>query len=249
MNEIHETIDLMTTTDNSTADSTTLESSTTDSGADSGSIESISTTCKSQKGESKYHTLRAVQETRESMKRRLDLYNEKYVSKSIESGRGFIKGLNKDPLKKIDEMISSSTKAAKNLRSDSVKKYDELKDKTKEFTEKVKKSPFKMMGSIASQAKSDTTRKFEEYRASRRKIVENIEKDAEIVKKDILDAGKKVIDKIAVKRSIEEKIGRTVQKLPSMLNLPSKKEVEELIKGIDSVSRKVDSLAGQSVTA
>ncbi|MBF0232511.1 MAG: hypothetical protein HQK65_05660 [Desulfamplus sp.] len=227
------------------ADNTTLENATTDTAA----TENTTTICGEKNCESKYYTLKAVQETRESIKQRLDTYNEKYVKKPVETGRGFMKDLNADPLKKIDALIDDGTKAVKTLKSDSIKKYDELKDKTKEFTEKVKNSPFKVMGDIVKDAKTDTTRKFEEYKENGKKIIENIEKDAELAKKELIDAGKKALDKIAFKKSIEEKMNSTIEKFPSMLNLPSKKEVEELIKGIDSVNRKVDSLTGQASAA
>lgn len=206
--------------------------------------------------DSKYHTLNAIRETRETIKKRLDEYNEKYLKKTVENGRDFIKELNNEPLKKIDQLIDNGTKAAKNLKSDSIKKYDELKDRTKElkektreFTAKIKGSPFKAMGDMVKEAKEDVSKKIDkysaEYKETRKKVVENIEKDAEIIKQDMIDAGKKAIDKIGIKKSIEDKFSSTIEKFPSMLNLPSKKEVEELIKGIDSVNRKVDHLADQ----
>ncbi len=206
--------------------------------------------------DSKYHTLNAIRETRETIKKRLDEYNEKYLKKTVENGRDFIKELNNEPLKKIDQLIDNGTKAAKNLKSDSIKKYDELKDRTKElkektreFTAKIKGSPFKAMGDMVKEAKEDVSKKIDkysaEYKETRKKVVEHIEKDAEIIKQDMIDAGKKAIDKIGIKKSIEDKLSSTIEKFPSMLNLPSKKEVEELIKGIDSVNRKVDHLADQ----
>lgn len=228
-------------TENKTADSEPIENLTSEN-------------CES--CESKYHTLNAIREKRDSIKKRLDEYNEKYLKKTVESGREFIKDLNAEPLKKIDELIDNSTKAAKTLKADSIKKYDELKDKTKEirektkeFTQKIKSSPFKAAGDMVKEAKEDISKKVDKYTAdykeTKNKIVENIEKDAETIRHDIIDAGKKAIDKIGFKKTIEEKLNSTIERFPSMLNLPSKKEVEELIKGIDSVNRKVDHLADQ----
>ncbi|MBF0468702.1 MAG: hypothetical protein HQK61_07430 [Desulfamplus sp.] len=240
MNAINET-------EKNMAENTKSENSTNCSAAS----ESTTVSCDTNNCESKYYTLRTAKETRESIKKRLDEYNEKYVKKTVETGRTFMKDLNADPLKKIDALIDDGTKAVKTIKADSIKKYDELKDKTKDFTEKVKNSPFKVMGDIVKDARADTTRKLEEYKENGKKMVENIEKDAEIARKDLLDAGKKALDKVAFKKTVEEKISSTIEKFPSMLNLPSKKEVEELIKGIDSVNRKVDSLTvtGQSAAA
>ncbi|MBF0228328.1 MAG: hypothetical protein HQK63_01845 [Desulfamplus sp.] len=253
-------MDKMNATTNTTAENYNTNSEDTtmvNESINTKSDDNTTSNCNSTKCESKYYTLKAVQDARESVKQRLDVYNEKYVKKTVEVSREFMKELNKDPLKKIDAIIDNSTKAAKTFKEDSLKKYEELKDranelkdKTKEFKEKIKNSPVKTMEEIVKDAKVDATKKFEEYKEEYKKnskvIFEKIEKDAENAKQDIIDASKKVLDKIELKKVLEEKLTRTVEKFPSMLNLPSKKEVEDLIKGIDSVNRKVDSLANQN---
>ncbi|MBF0390459.1 MAG: hypothetical protein HQK71_10195 [Desulfamplus sp.] len=217
--------------------------------------EAIETTC--EPCESKYYTLRAVKETSESIKRNIDTYNDKFVKKPIDAGRQFIKDLNAEPLKTIDGLIDNSKNAAKSLKAESMQKYGtfkfEIKDKTKEFADKFKASPFNAIGEVVKETKEDAAKKIDGYldvyKENKNKIVENLEKDVVIAKQDIIDATKKALDKIGIKKVIEEKVSSTVEKLPSMLNLPSKQEVEELIKGIDSVNRKVDSLTKEFITA
>ncbi|MBF0376930.1 MAG: hypothetical protein HQK72_05560 [Desulfamplus sp.] len=256
MDEINATTNTTAENYNTTSENTTMVNESINTTSDDNTTSNYDST----KCESKYYTLKAVQETRESIKKRLNVYNEKYVKKTVAVSREFIKELNEDPLKKIDAIIDNGTKAAKSLKDDSIKKYDELrdktkelKDKTKELRDKLKNSPLKAMEEIVKDVKNDATKKFEgykeEYKKNRKNVIEKIEKDAETAKQDIIDASKKVLDKIELKRVIEEKLTSTVEKFPSMLNLPSKKEVEDLIKGIDSVNRKVDSLSKQPLAA
>lgn len=199
--------------------------------------------------ESRYHTIKAVRETRESFKKRVDSYNEKYIKKTVDAGRDFMKELQEDPLKRIDGLIEESTKAVKTLKSDSRKKYDEVKARSKEISGKLKESPFKYVGEVVKDVRTDTDKKFEKYRENGKKFFEGVEKDVTVIRKDLVDAGKKAIDSLPMKKSVEKQITRSIEKFPSILNLPSKKEVEELIKGIDNVSKKVDSLSKQSFAA
>ncbi|MBF0574021.1 MAG: hypothetical protein HQK69_09725, partial [Desulfamplus sp.] len=263
LDDVEKKMDEMNATTNTTAENYNTNSDNTTMANESintTSDDNTTSNCDLTKCDSKYYTLKAVQETRESIKKRLDVYNDKYVKKTVDVSREFIKELNEDPLKKIDAIIDNSTKAAKTFKEDSLKKYEELKDKanelkgkTTEFKERLKNSPLKAMEEIVKDAKTDATKKLEEYKDEYKKnskvIFEKIEKDAKTAKQDIIDASKKMLDKIEIKKVIEEKLTSTVEKFPSMLNLPSKKEVEDLIKGIDSVNRKVDSLANQPIAA
>ncbi len=199
--------------------------------------------------ESRYQTVRAISETRESFKKKVDAYNITYVKKPVEAGREFVKGLQKDPLKKIDSIIEDSTKAVKTLKTDSRKKFEDIKTKSKEISEKLKDSPFEYMGEVLKDAKADTQKKIERYKETQKKIVEGVEKDVSIFRDDLWDAGKKAIEKMLMRKSVEKTFNSTIDRFPSMLNLPSKKEVEELIKGIDHVSKKVDSLSKQASVA
>lgn len=200
---------------------------------------------KKQEKESRYQTINTICETRESFKKRVDSYNSKYIRKPVEVGRGFVKELQDDPLKRIDTLIEDSTKAVKKLKTDSRKRYEDIRTKSKEISGKVKDSPFKYMGKVVKDAKGDTDKKLEKYKESRTKFLNGVEKDVAVIRKDIWDAGKKALDKVPVKKSVEKRLNATIEKVPSMLNLPSKKEVEELIKGLDNVSKKVDSLGKQ----
>ncbi|SLM30204.1 hypothetical protein MTBBW1_2130099 [Desulfamplus magnetovallimortis] len=197
----------------------------------------------------RFETIKAIRETRESFKKKVDCYNDKYIKKTVDSGREFMKELQNDPLKKIDSIIEDSSKAVKTFKSDSRKKYDEVKTKSKEISGKFKESPFKYVGDVVKDAKADTEKKIEKYKENRKKFLEGVEKDVNIIRQDIMDAGKKVIDNLPMKKRVEKKISSTIEKFPSILNLPSKKEVEELISGLDSVSKKVDSLSKQASAA
>jgi len=63
---------------------------------------------------------------------------------------------------------------------------------------------------------------------------------------DIKDFKSKTFDKLTAKntaaKSIEKRINKITARIPSSLNLPSKEEVQELMTGVDGISRKVDKL-------
>ncbi|MBF0200046.1 MAG: hypothetical protein HQK66_01810 [Desulfamplus sp.] len=197
----------------------------------------------------RYETARAIRDTRDALKKRVDSYNEKYIKGSLESGREFMKELQDDPLKKIDALVDEGTKKIKTLKSDSLKRYDDVKSKSKDISAKLKEKPFKYAGEVVKEIRDDADRVIEKYKEKSRKVINTLEKDIEIARKEFVDNGKKAIEKLPMKKRAEEKINATIEKFPSIFNLPSKKEVEELIKGVDNVSRKVDSLARHASAA
>ena len=198
---------------------------------------------------SRFQTLNTLHDTRESLKKSVFDYNEKLIKKPVDAGRQFVKELQNDPLKKIDGVIEESTKAVKTFKDDSRKRMDEVKTKSKEISAKLKKSPSKYVGEMVSDVKRDTEKSFSKYSEDRKKFVDAVEKDLTLIRDDVVDAGKKALDKLPMKKSIEKKMNTTFEKFPSMLNLPSKKELEALIKEVDTVSRKVDSLSKQTAAA
>lgn len=198
---------------------------------------------------SRFQTLNNLHDTRESFKKNVTDFSDKLIKKPVDAGRRFVKELKADPLKKIDGVIEEGTKTIKALKSDSRKKFDDVKSKSKEISEELKKSPFKYMGGVVKDVKSETEKTWSKVGEERKRFVDGVEKDFSLIREDVVDASKKAMDKFPMKKRIEKGMTSTFDKFPSMLNLPSKKELEALIKEVDSVSRKVDSLSKSSVAA
>ncbi|MBU2452420.1 MAG: phasin family protein, partial [Proteobacteria bacterium] len=73
--------------------------------------------------------------------------------------------------------------------------------------------------------------------------------DAKLIIENILEMGKKNLDKLPMKKTIEKKISSGIESIPSRLNLPSRDEIDNLVIGIDGVNKKVDELNKHFATA
>ena len=78
--------------------------------------------------------------------------------------------------------------------------------------------------------------------AEGKKVYKGIENDAKLIMDDFVEMGRKKLDGIPMKKTLEKTITSGIEAIPSRLNLPSKEEIDNLVAGIDGVSKKVDAL-------
>jgi polyhydroxyalkanoate synthesis regulator phasin len=178
------------------------------------------TETKKDEKKSRFYVTKTISEARAKLEDKVNTANEKYIEKPIKKSREFISELKADPVKTIEDLIDDGREAIEreaNTRMDSLKeKVETRKTKMRERMDKINKET--------------------------RKVYEGIEKDARLVVDDMIDAGKKQLDRIPGKQKVEKKLSATLNAIPSKLNLPSKEEIEGLVAGIDGVSKKVDDL-------
>ncbi|RPJ77870.1 MAG: hypothetical protein EHJ94_10315 [Deltaproteobacteria bacterium] len=93
--------------------------------------------------------------------------------------------------------------------------------------------------------KTDTRKKVDSYFENGKELLQKVEKDARLIVEDLLETGKKSIDKIPGKKSIEINLEKRVKSIPSRLNLPSKKDIENLNQSMKALNRKVETLNSQ----
>jgi polyhydroxyalkanoate synthesis regulator phasin len=179
------------------------------------------------KKESKFYIVKTINETKEKIESKVKTYNEKYVKKQLENGREFITELKADPVKKFDDLIDDSKDAIKKVKSDGRENIQKKVDTTKK----------------------DVQKKIEKINRETRAIYKGIGHDAKLILEDMVALGKKNLAKIPMKKAIEEKISHGIDLIPTKLNLPSKKEIDDLVTGIDGVNKKVDALSKQYVNA
>jgi len=170
--------------------------------------------------ESRFYIAKTINDAKEKIQGKVKTYNEKYVKKQVETGREFITELKADPVKRIDDLIDDSRDAIKRVRTERMETL---------------------------QKKMDTTQKEVRERMDRitketRTIYKGIGNDAKLIVEEMIALGKKRLDKIPMKKNIEKKISQGFDAIPSKLNIPSKEEIDTLVKGIEGVSRKVDAL-------
>ncbi len=71
---------------------------------------------------------------------------------------------------------------------------------------------------------------------------ENVEKYRKELN-DYIDGWKKYVNNMPVKNNIEKKVNKNLDRIPTMMNLPGKKEIEKLITDLEALNNKVDTLA------
>jgi len=177
-------------------------------------------TDKSEAKESKFYIVKTIHETKEKIEDTLKNYNEKYVKKQIETSKEFVTELKTDPKKRIDDLIGDS----------------------KDAFEKAKSTRVETMQKKVNTTKKDVQEKIEKMNEKSQRIYKGIENDAKLIFEDLIALGKKNIDKIPMKKTIQEKITTGIDSIPLKLNLPSKSDIEDLVTGIDGVNKKVDAL-------
>lgn len=170
--------------------------------------------------ESRFYIAKTINDAKEKIEGKVKTYNEKYVRKQLENGREFITELKADPVKRIDDLLDDSRGAIKRVRVERMETLHKKVDTTKK----------------------DIRKKIKRVNKETRTVYKGIGNDAKLIIEDIVALGKKSLDKMPMKKRIEKKISHGIDAIPSKLNIPSKEEVDNLVKGIDGVNKKVDAL-------
>lgn len=177
--------------------------------------------------ESKFYVAKTVNEMKEKIESKVKTINEKFVKKQLETGRDFLTELKADPVKRIDDLIDDSKDAIKKARAARMKTWQKKVNTTK----------------------NDVRKKLDRINLETQKVYEGIGHDARLIVEDFIALGKKNLDKLPLKKTIENKISAGIGSIPSKLNLPSKDEIDNLVAGIDGVNKKVDALNKQFTAA
>jgi polyhydroxyalkanoate synthesis regulator phasin len=177
-------------------------------------------TAKKNQKESRFYIAKTLGDAREKIEKTVKTYNDKYVKKQLETGREFITELKADPVKRIDDLIDDGRDAIKRVRSE---RMDTLQKKINTTQKEVRQ-------------------KMDRITKETRTVYKGIGNDAKLIVEDMLALGKKSLAKMPLKKSIEKRISHGIDAIPSKLNIPSKEEIDNLVKGLDGVSKRLDAL-------
>jgi len=75
----------------------------------------------------------------------------------------------------------------------------------------------------------------EKLNSEGKKVYNGVESDVRRVIKDVIEMSKKNIDKIPMKKKLEDKISKGIESIPVKLNLPSRHEIDSLTSEITKV--------------
>ncbi len=201
---------------------------------------------------SKFHTVNVVKDVKNSLSDTVKEINQKLIQKPIRNGKDFIKDLQKNPRKTIDSLIDDSKEFIEDTTKDARKKIDAYVKDGKTFAKKAQKNPRKTITSLFDDGKdyikdlkTDTQKKVDTYFEDGKELFQKVEKDARLIVEELLETGKKSIDKIPGKKSIEINLEKRVKSIPNTLNLPSKKDIENLNQSMKALNKKVETLRAQ----
>jgi hypothetical protein len=149
--------------------------------------------------ESKFYIVNAVKDTQKKIQGKVKTYNKKYVKKHLKNGKEFITELKADPIKRIDDLISDSKDAVKKTR-------DERYNVWKKAVIRARKD----MKVRFEKLNTDTKNRFEKVNIEGKKVYKGVEKDVNLIIKDVIEVSKK---------NIEKRISKGIDAIPSKLKL------------------------------
>ena len=97
--------------------------------------------------------------------------------------------------------------------------------------------------------KADVRKRFDKINLETKKIYTGVGNDAKLIVEDFIDFGKKNLNKLPIKKSVESKFSAGINSIHSKLNLHSKEEIDNLVNGLDSVNKKVDAMSKKFATS
>ncbi len=165
------------------------------------------------KNESRFYIGQTIIKTRNTIKKKIEAQKEKHIDTRVKTGRKFLSEFKKHPRKQFDSLITENKNRIKDFTSDSKKTYSKFIDERKITAEKVCKG---------------------------------VSSDAKLLATDVKDFTKKTVDKMTVEKktikNIEKKFNSAAENIPYRLNLPSRKEINKLMAGVDVMNKKIDKL-------
>jgi len=179
------------------------------------------------KAESRFHTVRAIKETRDNWIETAKEYNKKYILKPFETGMDFVEDLQKDPIKTIEGLV----------------------DEGKDFVQDLRKDPRKVFNGFVEDGKDLVKGVKDDFRGAISDLIEGgkgfykgLQKDTKQAFEGIVDKGKNLTDKIPMVNTMEAGITKGLKSVPDRLNLPNKKDMETLAKTLRTLNRKINAL-------
>ena len=180
------------------------------------------------KTKSQSYVVRSIRETRENWAETVKGYNEKYVQKPFEKGKGFFEDLREDPRKVFEDLMDDGKDFVKDVRKDPRKVLSGFVDDGKDFVDGVRKDARKAIDQLVDNGKD---------------LYRGLDKDTRKIFDGLVDDGKKVMDKIPMVKTMEDKISDGFESIPDRLNLPSKNDMKKLAGAMKALNRKVDGLS------
>ena len=179
------------------------------------------------------HTIKSIRKSADKWAETIKESRKTYVTKPFETGKTFLADLRDDPIRLVEGWYADGKEFVGEMAKDPKEVFKEVADSGKEFVEGVKKG-FRTIMDDAVDSGND--------------LYKGMKKDSRKLFDDAVDSGRKWMEKIPMVKKIEEGVGNTLKSIPEKLNLPDKKDVEDLAKAVKTLNRRMNAL-GKEVAA
>ena len=196
------------------------------------------------KAASRFYVVRSIQDARKNMTERVENYHQEFIKDPIQSGKDVIEDFRDDPRKAMDSLVDDSQRFVGDLKKDTKKKVNGVVADSRKLYKKARKNPRKTFSNMVDDGRDFTEDLLEDGKS----FIKGIEKDARIVLDEMVDSGKKTLDKLPGKKKFQKKLERRVKSLPKQFNLPTRKDINLLMGRLENLNKKIDTL-GKEIAA
>lgn len=206
-------------------------------------------TQKKRTDKTRFYIVKTVQETRNRVTDKLEDYSQTYFARPIKSGKAMVKDLKKAPRKTLSTWLEDGKATITDLNQETRSTVGDMIKDGKAFLTKAGKEPHQTLNDVLDDGKAkiedlreDTRSRMADFKADTRSLLEGIGKDARLVVDEVVAGGRQALDKVPGKQKIEKEVRSRIQTLPAQFNLPSKKDIEGLVRRVNRLNKKVEEL-------
>jgi len=182
------------------------------------------------KEQPRFYAVQSLEKTADTWVKTFKGYNDKYVMKPFETGKDFLDDMRKDPGKAVENLLDDGKKFAGDVRKDPRKVFNRFMDDGKDMADGVK---------------ADIQKAFDNVMDGTKDLYRALEKDTRKLMDALTDSREKFLERIPGATAMQKGMSHSLKMLPGWLNLPSKKEMNQLTKTVRTLNARLDTLSKQ----
>ena len=206
-------------------------------------------TQKKRTAKTRFYIVKTVRETRSRVTDKLEDYSQTYIDRPIKNGKALVNDLKKAPRKTLSAWIDDGKETLVDLNKETRQSVGDMIKDGKAFLTKAGKNPRQTLNDVLDDGKAkiedlreDTRSRMADFKADTRSLLEGIGKDARLVVDEVVAGGRQALDRVPGKQKIEKEVRSRIQTLPAQFNLPSKKDIDGLVRRVNRLNKKVEEL-------
>jgi hypothetical protein len=199
----------------------------------------------SPKKASRYYLVRTIDQAGNAVAESVDNTRQKLVVEPLTQSKALIADLRKAPRKTVTGWVNEGKDTIREMRTTAT---DRLGNALR-GGEKALKNPRRTVAGIVedgktawSDLKADGRKTIDGFTQSGRTLLQGLETDIRLVVSEAKEAGKTAAKKIDIRESVQDRLNQSMQRVPQVLNLPSRREIEALNGSMAEVVAQVESI-------